>query len=84
MHRYLPLDRAGGIDVAFELLDTIADQVFVSELAQVRRARQLIGSINSLSGGDALHLAVMEAAEVSDILSFSRQFDRCPGINRIG
>ena len=38
MHQYLALDRAAGIDAAFKLLDTIVDQVFVSELTQVRRA----------------------------------------------
>ena len=83
LHRYVALNRTEFIDPAFALLDSIADEVLNLEMTHIRRARDLIASVGSISARDAAHAAIMQSAGISEIFSFDHGFDRCPGITRI-
>ncbi len=68
---------------AFEALDDIVDDVLTFGMSEILATRVLIQSVDGLSARDALHIAVMNSAGISRILSFDRGFDYYPGIERI-
>lgn len=84
LHRYHSTDRSVAIDPAFATLHGIVDETFPIELRDVERAHRILTTTPRLSARDALHLAVMQAHHVTQIMSFDRGFDRIPGIERIG
>lgn len=84
LHRYVAIDRREFIRPAFDLLEALCDVVLPVEWRDVVRARDLVLSTPRVDARDALHVAVMEAHGVARILSFDRDFDRWPGITRIG
>lgn len=47
------------------------------------RAKGLVQGIPRLSSRDALHVAVMEAAAIQQVLSFDADYDAVPGLTRI-
>ena len=83
LHRYASIGRPQSIDEAFRVLDGLADQVLSYGMPQVRTARTLLATVAGISARDALHVAVMQAAGCSRVLSFDAGFDSCPGIVRI-
>ena len=83
LHRYTAINRQDAIDAAFEILDGLADEILIFGIAEIRSARALLGALAGLSARDALHVAVMQNAGVSRILSFDVGFDACPGIERL-
>ena len=83
LHRYTAIRRQDAIDAAFESLDGIADDVLTFGMAEIRSARALLGTMSGLSARDALHVAVMQNAGASRILSFDGGFDAFPGIERL-
>lgn len=83
LHRYTAIGRLDAIDPAFACLHDIADHVLAYEMMEVDRARTIIDELTSISARDALHIAVMERAEVGQIMTFDAGFDRCPWIERI-
>lgn len=82
LHRYVAIDRRDAIEPAFEVLLGIVDQVLPIDLADVQRARRLLGD-RKLSVRDAIHVAVILRHDVSRVLSFDRAFDAVPGLERI-
>ena len=84
LHRFTAIQRIEAIDPAWEILSSVVDEVLEFGMVEIRKARTIIDSIAGISARDALHLAVMETADVSQILSFDRGFDKCPGIERFG
>ena len=84
LHRYTAIGRSEFIDPAFAVLLGVVDVVYPIERADVERARRLMRTATRLSARDALHVAVMQARDVGQILSFDRGFDGIPGIERIG
>ena len=50
---------------------------------EIRSARVLLDSVGRLSARDALHVAVMQKAGASRILSFDDGFDSLSGIERL-
>ena len=82
--RYSAIDRRDAIGPAFEVLLDIVDDVFAVEKADVLRAAEIAQNRASFSARDALHIAVMEHHGVQSILSFDADFDRWPGLKRIG
>ncbi len=62
----------------------LVDQVYAIEGADVAHAKSIVSSRRPVSARDALHIAVMERAGVKRILSFDSDFDRYPGIERMG
>lgn len=83
LHRYASIRRPQSIDDAFEALDDLVEDVLSYRMAEVRAARELLATVPGLSARDALHVAVMQAAGCSRVLSFDAGFDGCPGIMRI-
>ena len=83
LHRYSSIRRPQSIDDAFETLDDLVEDVLPYGMVEVQAARALLATIPGVSARDALHVAVMQAAGCSSVLSFDAGFDDCPGIERI-
>ena len=84
LHRYTAIQRREAIPVTLKLLLAVVDEVYPIERTDVMRASEIVQHPAGLSARDALHIALMERYSVSKILSFDRDFDRWPGIQRIG
>lgn len=84
LHRYTAIGRRNKIGPAFQVLLDIVDDVFAVEKADVLRAAEIAQHLASFSARDALHIAVMERHGVQSVLSFDADFDRWPGLKRIG
>lgn len=82
LHRYAAINRRDAIDPAFEVLLGIVDDVLPIELADVQRARRLLGSAG-VSARDALHVAIMQRHDIGRVMSFDRAFDEIPGLTRV-
>lgn len=83
LHRYTFINRPDAIQPAFEVLNTVVDEVLAITHDSVRRAKDIVLGHRNLSARDALHLALMEQHEVSTIISFDKGFDGYPGILRV-
>ena len=83
LHRYVAIERREAIQPAFDVLLGVVREVLPVELADVQRARRLIGGLGALSARDALHVAIMQRHDIGEIMSFDRAFDAVPGIRRI-
>lgn len=84
LHRYTAIRRTDRIDPAFDALLAIVDIVYPIERADVERARRLLATTPTLSARDAVHVAVMQARDVGQILTFDAAFDGIPGVVRLG
>ena len=84
LHRYTAIDRRDAIQPAFDALLGVVDEVLPITGADTQRAKDIVLGAPRLSARDALHLAVMEHADVARILSFDRGFDGYPGVERLG
>lgn len=83
LHRYVAIRRPEEIDPAFDALLSIVDVVYPIERSDVERARRLLRTTPTLSARDAVHLAVMQARDIGQILTFDEGFDGLPGIVRL-
>ena len=83
LHRYTAIRRTDAIDAAFRSLDSIADEVWTFGMPEVRAARAIVDAVDGISARDALHVAIMRRNGVHRILSFDRDFDVVPGIERV-
>lgn len=83
LQRYTAIGRLDAIDPAFACLHNIVDHVFTYEMKEVDRARAIINELTSLSARDALHIAVMERAEIKQVMTFDNGFDRFPWLERL-
>jgi predicted nucleic acid-binding protein len=83
LHRYVAIDRRGDIEIAFDTLRGIVDEVLAVEQADAFAAKSLIQAHERLSPRDALHVAVMRRNQITHILSFGRGFDVVAGIERL-
>ncbi|MDA0365793.1 MAG: type II toxin-antitoxin system VapC family toxin [Chloroflexi bacterium] len=84
LHRYTAIRRAAYIQLAFDTLSGIADEVFSVEMDDVMRAKATILETASVSARDALHVAIMKRHGVEQIMSFDRGFDAIGGLLRLG
>ena len=84
LHRYASIGRQEAIDIAFNELGRLVDEVLTYGMPEIRAARGLLATVPGISARDALHVAVMRTAGCSRILSFDAGFDNCPGIERVG
>lgn len=83
LHRYRAIDRSEAIQPAFDVLSTIVDDVIAVDWESVEDAKDILLSRWQLSARDAVHVAVMHAHGIEEILSFDRGFDSVPGLRRI-
>ncbi len=82
LHRFVALGRRDAIEAAVDALLRITDDVLPIELADVRRASDIVRA-GSMSARDALHLAVMRHHGIDRIMTFDRGFDGIPGVLRV-
>jgi len=83
LHRYRALNRLDAIQPALDTLLGVVDEIFPVEQVHVLRAKDLLLGTPRLSSRDALHLAIMHAHDVREVMTFDRDFDNVPGIVRI-
>jgi uncharacterized protein len=83
LHRFLMIDRRDRIELAFETLRGLVEDVFAVDGADVFAAKDLVHAHPRLSARDALHVAVMRRQGVRRIASFDRGFDAVSGIQRL-
>jgi len=83
LHRYNAIRRPAEIDPAFRTLLAVVDVVYPIERADVERARRLLATTPTLSARDAIHVSVMQARDVGQVLTFDMGFDGIPGITRV-
>jgi predicted nucleic acid-binding protein len=83
LHRYAAIHRMDAVQPAFDALLGVVDEIFPVDLPLVERAKTILLGKKRISARDALHIAVMQAQEVSRILSFDTGFDGIPGITRL-
>ena len=83
LHRYTAINRRHDIQLAFDALLGVVDDVLPIDRAAAERAKQIVLSYHRLSARDAVHLAVMEQHDIERILTFDTGFDGFPGITRL-
>ena len=83
LHRFVAIDRRDRIELAFETLKGVVEDVLAVEAADVFAAKDLIHGNPLLSARDALHVAVMRRCDLTEIVSFDRGFDAVVGITRL-
>ncbi len=82
LHRFVAIKRRDRIELAFETLKGLVEEVLAVEAADVFAAKDLIHVNELLSARDALHAAVMRRCELTEIVSFDGGFDAVAGITR--
>ena len=83
LHRYVAIDRRAAIQPAFDVLLGVVDEVFPVDVASVERAKAILYGKPRLSARDAIHLATMEANNVTRVMTFDTGFDGFPGVERV-
>jgi len=83
LQRYVAIGRRDAIQVAFDALQGIVDEVFPVTLSNVERAKSIVLGFESLYARDAVHLAVMEDQAVIRVMTFDTGFDEFPGVSRV-
>ena len=83
VHRYSHIRRVEAIETAFRTIDAYVDVVLPVTSEDVRSAHRILVEVPRLTARDALHVAVMRAHGISEIMSFDRHFDLVDGITRI-
>jgi predicted nucleic acid-binding protein len=83
LHRYVAIGRRDAIQVAFDAVLGIVDEVLAVDGAAAERTKEIVLGHRQLSARDAVHLAVMEQHGIEQILSFDSGFDGFPGVTRL-
>ena len=82
-HHYASIRRFEAVELAFRSLQEIAPLTLVYGLEEIFAARTLVEAVPAISARDALHVAVMQSAGITRILSYDTGFDAVPGIERL-
>jgi uncharacterized protein len=83
MHRYVSAGRRDWIEVAFNAVSSIVDEVLAVEEVDVFTAKDLVLAYPQLSARDAVHAATMRRHQITEILSFDSGFDAISAIKRL-
>lgn len=83
-HRDTAIRRPQAIFPCLRWLLAKADEIFAVETPDVLRAAEIVHSGAGFPAQDAPRIAVMQRPRVSRILSFDADFDRWPGLTRLG
>ena len=83
LHRYFSLRRPASARTVYLATIRICDEVFPIEERDTFRALALLEEHARLSPRDALHVATMEHAGVTRLLSTDTDFDGLPQVERI-
>lgn len=83
LHRYVAVDRRGYIQLAYDALLGVVDEVLPVERATLERAKLLVLQYPTMRVRTAVHVAVMQQHSIETVLSFDTGFDRVPGVVRL-
>jgi len=83
LHRYTAIEKRDAIGPALQVTLDIVDEVYPIEKPEVLRAGEIAQNRALLSARDVVHIAGIERHSIRSILSFDRDFDRWPGLQRI-
>jgi uncharacterized protein len=83
MHRYSSANRRDWIEIAFDALRAIVDQVFAVDRDDVLLAKDILYAHPKLTSRDAVHVAVMRRREIREIMTFDSGFDSIAEIERV-
>jgi hypothetical protein len=83
LHRYGAIQRRDAIQLAFNAVLAVVDEVLPIDRIAVERAKEIMLGYAGFSARDAVHLAVMELNGIDRIFSFDSGFDQFPGITRL-
>jgi predicted nucleic acid-binding protein len=83
LHRYVAVDRRGYIQLAYDALLGVVDEVLPVERSTLERAKQLVLQYPTMLVRTAVHVAVMQQHSIEAVLSFDTGFDRVPGVVRL-
>jgi len=84
IHRYSSINRRQDIQIAFDAVLRVVDEVLPVDRSAAERAKQIVLSYHRLSARDAVHVAIMEQHGIERILSFDTGFDGLPGVTLLG
>ncbi len=82
-HRYAAIRRHASIQLAFDAMLEVVDDVLPVDRAVAEGAKDIVLRYRSVSARDAVHLAVMAEHSIDRIMTFDRGFDAYPGVERI-
>jgi len=77
------MNRHDAIGPAFAVLTNTVDSILPITADDVREAHHILETRVGLSARDAIHAAIMNRYEITEILTFDDGFDLLPGIRRI-
>jgi hypothetical protein len=77
------VDRRGYIQLAYDALLGVIDEVLPVERSTLERAKQLVLQYPTMPVRTAVHVAVMQLRAIDTVLSFDTGFDRVPGVVRL-
>jgi predicted nucleic acid-binding protein len=83
LHRYFSLGRPDAARTVYQSAIQVCDEVLPITERETSRALELLEKHAALSPRDALHVATMESAQVTRLLSTDRDFDRLPRVQRV-
>jgi predicted nucleic acid-binding protein len=83
LHRYVAVDRRGYIQLAYDALLGVVDEVLPVERATLERTKQLVLQYPTMPVRTAVHVAVVQLHSIDTVLSFDTGFDRVPGVVRL-
>ena len=83
LHRYVAINRRDAIQLAFDVLLGVVDEVLAVDRVIAERAKEIVLGHRRLSARDAVHLAVMEQHGIERIMTFDSGFDAFPGVTRL-
>ena len=82
-HRYAAIRRHSMIQLAFDAVLEVVDEVLPIDRAVAEGAKDIVLRYTTLSARDAIHLAAMAEHGIDRIMTFDRGFDAYPGIERV-
>jgi uncharacterized protein len=83
LHRYTAICRIEAIQMAYDALMGIVDEIFPIWSDEMILAKDLLLASSGVSARDAVHAAVMKNNNVEQIFSFDTDFDLFSFITRI-
>ncbi len=82
-HRYYAINRLEFIQIAFDTVYGLVDQIFPVTKDDAEAGKTLMLGYKGLSARDALHAALTRQLGIEDIFSFDSDFDRFSWLRRI-
>jgi uncharacterized protein len=81
--RYAAIRRLDMIQLAFDAILGVVDEVLPIDRADAEAAKDLLLRYKALSARDAVHVAIMRRHGIERIMTFDRGFDIHPDVQRL-